>query len=205
MHKIVDKALIIMPLLLIGIHTFILIHFGYIRDAYMNIPHRINNIIWIGFFLSIFALLFIYGFIIVNKKKIAKMILCIATLSSFVLMFHYYNFAKDYPIVKNDYIDSEWLHGISIEEVVVDSDDTILVYIGEENGNEEFEEELIKQCEYYSYQMNTYYINDQDNYSDVFDCYNITETPILIITQNGQIIDKTNDMNDLRTKMKEYL
>ncbi|MCD7839603.1 MAG: hypothetical protein LUG46_03130, partial [Erysipelotrichaceae bacterium] len=157
MHKLVDKSLIIIPLLLMGIHTFMLIHYGYIRDAYKNLSHDLDNIIWIGFFLSIFALLFIYGFIIVHKKKIAELILCIFTLASFALMFHYYNFAKDYPIMKADYIDGEWLQGIPLDEIVLDSDDTTLVYIGAENLNEDFEEELIKQCEYYSYQMNTYY------------------------------------------------
>ncbi|MCD7809271.1 MAG: hypothetical protein LUH02_08000, partial [Erysipelotrichaceae bacterium] len=176
MHKIVNKALLIMPLLLVGIHTFILIHYGYIRDAYMNIPHRIDNMIWTGFFLSIFALLFIYGFIIVHKKKTAKLILCLFTLAGFVFIFYYYRFSKDYPIVKTDYIESKWLQGISLDEIVVDSDNVTLVYLGKENGNEAFEEEIIKLCEYYSYQMNTYYINDNDNYSDIFDDYNITNT-----------------------------
>ncbi|MCD8027252.1 MAG: hypothetical protein LUF02_00995 [Erysipelotrichaceae bacterium] len=203
MHKIVDKALIIIPLLLAGIHTFMLIHYGYIKDDYMNLSHDLDNIIWIGFFLSILALLFVYGFIIVHKQNIAKFILCIFSLVSFALMYRYYHFSKDYPITKIDYIDSNWLQGISLDEIVVDSDDTTLVYIGAENRNEEFEEELIKQCEYYSYQMNTYYINDHDNYSDVLNYYDITKIPILIITQNGQIIDKTSDINELSTIMEK--
>ncbi len=177
MHKIADKFLIILPLLLVGIHIFILIHYGYIRDEYINLSHDLDNIVWIGIF----------------------------TLASFILMFHYYNFSTNYPITKTDYIDNEWLQGISLDEIIIDSEDITLVYIGTENQNEEFEEELIKQCEYYSYQMNTYYINDDDNYNDIFDYYDIIDTPILIITQNGQIIDKTSDINELSTIMRKYL
>ena len=168
--KIINISILLIPLLIIGIHAFMLINYGYIRDEYyrVNISDILASCLWIGIFLSMFATMVIYGLIALDKIRIAIIILGSLIIFSGSIIYNYYIFSRNYPLnvaEKTDYIDNNWLQGILLNQVddylfSPDKESYAMIYIGREDCIycQEFEEELVKQCQLYSYKMPTYYL-----------------------------------------------
>lgn len=214
--------LILCPLILIGLHTYMLINYGLIRDEYdpVVISANLENMIWFSFFLSIFVSLFIFAFILCKKEFFAKLLLVLSILFSFVQTYNYFHFSKKYPLnvaEKTDYIENQWLQGILLDQIddytsSSISNDSSMVYIGRDDclDCQEFEKELIKQCEIYSYQMPVYYTNldRDDNYdkmNEILNKYEVTKVPALLVTKQGKVIKKISEVNQLDAAMKEYM
>lgn len=106
----------------------------------------------------------------------------------------------------NDYIDSEWIRGITLEEVKasISSEEENILYFGRNDCNDcvEFEKQFETILEEYQVENNGYYTNldrDGDNAAEMYKLladYDITEVPALIVVKDNQLIQKL-DVNDI--------
>lgn len=113
----------------------------------------------------------------------------------------YYSVVKDFSLKKaeeTDYIASEYLKGISLDELKknINADTEVLIYIGREDCKEcrEFEEKFEKLLKEYYIEMPTYYTTkDRDGARskemyDLLDKYEIESVPCIIMVKDSMIL-----------------
>ncbi len=202
---------IMINIVIICLNIFELVHAGFFRDAHPDI--KINEVelyfFWGSLFLSVVLLVTMLYFITkqnVNKNRsIADkcIILLIAVLfcSNIFIGVKYYSIVKDCSLKKveeADYIASEYLRGISLDELKknINADTEVLIYIGREDCKEcrEFEEKFEKLLKEYYIEMPTYYTTkDRDGARskemyDLLDKYEIESVPCIIMVKDSMIL-----------------
>lgn len=202
---------IMINIVIICFNILVLVHAGFFRDIHPDI--YINEVelyfFWISLFLSVVLLVAMLYFITkqnVNKNRsIADkcIILLIAVLfcSNIFVGVKYYSIVKDYSLKnaeETDYIASEYLRGISLDELKknINADTEILIYIGREDCKEcrEFEEKFEKLLKEYYIEMPTYYTTkDRDGARskemyDLLDKYEIESVPCIITVKDSMIL-----------------
>ncbi|MCD7949839.1 MAG: hypothetical protein LUG12_06250 [Erysipelotrichaceae bacterium] len=98
MKKII--ILLLIPLIIVGIHIFMLINYGYIRDIYYSVIISDDLVagLWTGIFISIFTTILIYCLVALNRVKTAIIVLMILMMFSGNIIYNYIIFSKDYPL-----------------------------------------------------------------------------------------------------------
>ena len=219
---------IMIDIVIICLNIFELVHAGFFRDVHPDI--NINKVelyfFWISLFLSVVLLVVMLYFITkqnVNKNRsIADkcIILLIAVLfcSNIFVGVKYYSIVKDYSlknVEETDYIASEYLRGISLDELKknINADTEILIYIGREDCKEcrEFEEKFEKLLKEYYIEMPTYYTTkDRDGARskemyDLLDKYEIESVPCIIMVKDSMILKLLENPIEQLDDIENYL
>ncbi len=219
---------IMIDIVIICLNIFELVHAGFFRDVHPDI--NINKVelyfFWISLFLSVVLLVVMLYFITkqnVNKNRsIADkcIILLIAVLfcSNIFVGVKYYSIVKDYSlknVEETDYIASEYLRGISLDELKknINADTEILIYIGREDCKEcrEFEEKFEKLLKEYYIEMPTYYTTkDRDGARskemyDLLDKYEIESVPCIIMVKDSMILKLWENPIEQLDDIENYL
>lgn len=219
---------IMIDIVIICLNIFELVHAGFFRDVHPDI--NINKVelyfFWISLFLSVVLLVVMLYFITkqnVNKNRsIADkcIILLIAVLfcSNIFVGVKYYSIVKDYSlknVEETDYIASEYLRGISLDELKknINADTEILIYIGREDCKEcrEFEEKFEKLLKEYYIEMPTYYTTkDRDGARskemyDLLDKYEIESEPCIIMVKDSMILKLWENPIEQLDDIENYL
>lgn len=219
---------IIINIVIICLNIFELAHAGFFRDVHtdININEAELYFFWISLFLSVVLLVTRLYFITkqnVNKNRsIADkcIILLIAVLfcSNIFVGVQYYSIVKDYSLKRvegTDYIASEYLRGISLDELKknINADTEILIYIGRENCKEcrEFEEKFEKLLKEYYIEMPAYYTTkDRDGARskemyDLLDKYEIESVPCIIMVKDSMILKLWENPIEQLDDIENYL
>lgn len=202
---------IMINIVVICLNIFELVHAGFFRDIHPDI--NINEVklyfFWGSLILSVVLLVTMLYFI--TKQNVDKnrsiadkcIILLIAVLfcSNIFVGVKYYSVVKDFSLKKaeeTDYIASEYLKGISLDELKknINADTEVLIYIGREDCKEcrEFEEKFEKLLKEYYIEMPTYYTTkDRDGARskemyDLLDKYEIESVPCIIMVKDSMIL-----------------
>lgn len=219
---------IMIDIVIICLNIFELVHAGFFRDVHPDI--NINKVelyfFGISLFLSVVLLVVMLYFITkqnVNKNRsIADkcIILLIAVLfcSNIFVGVKYYSIVKDYSlknVEETDYIASEYLRGISLDELKknINADTEILIYIGREDCKEcrEFEEKFEKLLKEYYIEMPTYYTTkDRDGARskemyDLLDKYEIESVPCIIMVKDSMILKLWENPIEQLDDIENYL
>lgn len=212
---------IIISIVIICLNIFELIHAGFFRDVHPNI--NINEVelyfFWGSLFLSNAFLVTILYFITKQNVKKNRQIAdkCIMLLIAVLVCLNifvgvkYYSIVKDYSlknVEETDYIASEYLRGISLDEFKknMNAEMEVLIYIGREDCKEciEFEEKFEKLLKEHYIEMPTYYTTkDRDGARskemyDLLDKYGIESVPCIIMVKDSIILKMwTNPIEQL--------
>ena len=212
---------IIIRIVIICLNIFELIHAGFFRDVHPNI--NVNEVelyfFWGSLFLSIAFLVTILYFITKQNVKKNRQIAdkCIMLLIAVLVCLNifagvkYYSIVKDYSLKnaeETDYIASEYLRGISLDELKknMNAEMEVLIYIGREDCKEciEFEEKFEKLLKEHYIEMPTYYTTkDRDGARskemyDLLDKYGIESVPCIIMVKDSIILKMwTNPIEQL--------
>lgn len=221
-----DYMIAMLSFLLLCLSAGLLIYSGYLRDSYMEIdePVFIDLGVWVLFVFNF--ILFICNVIyllvkIISKKEyrifsqIVSTALLICFGGSVVFSCSYYSFASEYNISKDvDYIENEWLEGISLEdmeELMANARDDV-VYIGREDGRDcrKFEDAFTEILEKHSVITPTYFTNqDKDGENreklDTFlSSYDIDSVPCVFFISGGKVVEKWEDPIDNISEIEAY-
>ena len=212
---------IIISIVIICLNVFELIHAGFFRDAHpnINIAEVELYFFWGSLFLSIAFLVTILYFITKQNVKKNRQIAdkCIMLLIAVLVCLNifvgvkYYSIVKDYSLKnaeETDYIASEYLRGISLDELKknMNAEMEVLIYIGREDCKEciEFEEKFEKLLKEHYIEMPTYYTTkDRDGARskemyDLLDKYGIESVPCIIMVKDSIILKMwTNPIEQL--------
>lgn len=223
-----DYMIAMLSFLLLCLSAGLLIYSGYLRDCYMEMdaPVFIDLGLWVLFVFNfiLFACNVIYLSVkIISKKeyKIFSQIVSATFLISFggsvVFSCSYYSFASEYNISKDvDYIENEWLEGISLEdmeELMADAGDDVVLYIGREDCKDcrKFEEAFTEILEKHSVITPTYFTNqDKDGENreklDVFlSSYDIDSVPCVFFISGGEVVEKWEDPVNNISEIETYI
>ena len=132
--------------------------------------------------------------------------------------YQYYNVTKKYDLQQKndvDYIPSPFFRGISFDELQADihSDEEIMIYVGREDCGKckEFEEEFEKILEQYDTEIPAYYTT-QDRFQErrkemyqYLDRYHIEKVPVIILTQDSEILRMWYDPVNSIPEIIQYL
>lgn len=202
---------IMINIVIICLNIFELVHAGFFRDVHPDI--NINEVelyfFWISLFLSVVLLVTMLYFITkqnMNKNrsivdKCIILLIAVVFCSNIFVGVKYYSIVKDCSLKKveeTDYIASEYLRGISLDELKknISADTEVLIYIGREDCKEcrEFEEKFEKLLKEYYIEMPTYYTTkDRDGARskemyDLLDKYEIESVPCIIMVKDSMIL-----------------
>jgi thiol-disulfide isomerase/thioredoxin len=219
---------IMINVILICLNVFELVHAGFFKDVHPDININEVNLyfFWISLFLSVILLVTMLYFITkqnVSKKRLIAnkcIMLLIAVLfcSNIFVGVKYYSIVKDYSLKKveeTDYIASEYLRGISLDELKknINADTEVLIYIGREDCKDcrEFEEKFEKLLEKYYVEMPTYYTTkDRDGdrskeMYDLLDKYAIESVPCVIMVKDSMLLKLWDNPIEQLDDIENYL
>lgn len=223
-----DYMIAVLSFLLLCLSAGLLIYSGYLRDCYMEIdePVFIDVGLWVLFVFNF--ILFVCSVIYLSVKIISKkeykifsqivsatFLICFG--GSVVFSCSYYSFASEYDISKDvDYIENEWLEGISLEdmeELMADAGDDVVIYIGREDCRDcrKFEEAFTEILEKHSVITPTYFTNqDKDGENreklDVFlSSYDIDSVPCVFFISGGEVVEKWEDPVNNISEIETYI
>ena len=226
MKKIIAIAI---NILVICLNIFLLVHAGFFWDAHPDININEVNLyfFWCSLFLSVILLVIMLYFISKQNKDKDRLIAaykCIILLivilfcSNIFVGIKYYSIVKDCSLKEadeTDYIASEYLRGISLDELEknINADRDILIYIGREDCKEckEFEEKFEKLLKEYYVEMPTYYTTkDRDGVRskemyELLEKYEIESVPCIIMVKDSVILKMWTNPIEQLTDIENYL
>jgi len=222
-RKQIMLLLLSLNFLLIVFNMAELFHEGCLRDAFpqAEINETVSNFFWVS--LPLTFLLFTIGIVlfITNKYKhvlngIAFVFIPILFLCNIYFGHMYYETYKPYGLsfeYGDDYISSEYIRGIELEELKLSlqAEDSTLIYVGREDCKEcaDFEEVFEPLLEQYSTEIQAYYTNlDRDgNRSkemyELLDAYQIDSVPTVVAIENAELIKKWDNPIDNMWEIEE--
>lgn len=222
--KKIAIILIISFIILIA-NIFELIYGGFFRDIYTTVNIDIIFVIffWISLLISILIFVIVYILFLKRKKHESKFSLLVVfslilAITNIHFGYQYYNVTKKYDLQQKndvDYISSPFFRGISFDELQADihSDEEIMIYVGREDCGKckEFEEEFEKILEQYDTEIPAYYTT-QDRFQErrkemyqYLDRYHIEKVPVIILTQDSEILRMWYDPVNSIPEIIQYL
>lgn len=195
--------------------SIMLIWNGCLRDVEeLTGESYLDYILWIVLFFSIITAVLISikkvrarnNFLIIFKTIVVVIIMVCIFISGF------YSGKYNITIQNSDYIQNEWIAGITLNELkkYAANGEENLIYIGREDCHEcvEFEKEFTKILRKYDVEASAYYTNidrngeNAESMYDVLDKYNVNSVPCVIVVQNEKLIHlySSTEMN----KIDEY-
>lgn len=196
-----NRLWIVISWLAVIIISLMLVWNGYLRDIEELMGDSyLEYILWIGLFVSIItaALILIKKvraqntFLIIIKTIVVVIIIVCVFISGF------YSGKYNIAIKNSDYIQNEWIAGITLGEMkkYATNGEENLIYIGRDECHEcaEFEKEFTKLLKKYEVEASAYYTNiDRDGRNaesmyEFLDKYNVNLVPCVIVIKNEKLI-----------------
>lgn len=223
-----DYILGILSFLLLCLSVGLLIYSGYLRDSYMDIDMPLFIEVGLWALLLLDFLFFTSNVIYLTAKIVSRQenrkfskvmgavfILCLAVNAVFSIS--YYRFSSEYKISKDvDYIENEWLEGISLEdmkELMETAQDDVVVYIGRDDCKDcrKFEEVFTIILDKHSVITPTYFTNqdkDGKNRSELDEFlsrYEIESVPCVFFISGGKVVKKWEDPVNCISEIETYI
>lgn len=201
--------------IIISLSAFILIRTGYVLDSNPELaePKAVQIISWASLAISLFVagLGMVHVYSTGNISFLVKGMLILATVFVAIDILAHYQTFHSYKIgysKNSDYIENEWIKGVSLEEVsaLLISADDALVYIGREGCKDcmILEEKLSPILENHSVEITAYYTSldrekmNNDEYVNFLNLYKINSVPVVIWVKDGKLKKKwDNPINSL--------
>ncbi len=223
-----DYIVGILSFLLLCLSAGFLIYSGYLRDANMDIdmPVWAETGVWLVFALNVFLVAGNVLYLVAKnaaKKEcrnfsgilLASFLICFV--GNAIFSYSFYSFASEYKIGGDkDYVENEWLEGISLEDVkelLAEAEDDVMIYIGREDSEEcrKFEAAFSAILEKYSVITPTYF-TDQNGEGEspkereqFLAFYGIESVPCVFLVSKGKILHKWENPLDGIGEIESYL